>query len=99
MSTVSFNSLGNPGTYASGNIIDSGGAKSEFLNFNPSTLTYNVMLRAGAQAIGAGAADGAPTIDILGSVSLPTPRGPVSYPLSAEDLTPRARGAERVWRN
>ena len=57
--------LGNPGTYANANIIDSGGAKSEFVNFNPATLTYNVMLKSGAQAIGAGAA-GAPTVDILG---------------------------------
>ena len=47
--------LGNPGTYANANIIDSGGAKSEFVNFNPATLTYNVMLKSGAQAIGAGA--------------------------------------------
>jgi hypothetical protein len=72
--------LSNPGTYANGNIIDSGGAKSEFVNFNPATLTYNVMLKAGAQAIGAGAA-GAPTIDILGvKRTAPYPVGAYSYP-------------------
>jgi len=59
--------LGKPGTYANGNIIDSGGPNSEFVNFNPSTLTYNLMLKAGAPAIGAGTAAGAPTVDILGA--------------------------------
>jgi hypothetical protein len=73
--------LGNPGTYANGNIIDSGGAKSEFVNFNPSTLTYNVMLKAGAQAIGAGTAVGAPTIDIFGAKRVaPYTAGAYSYP-------------------
>jgi Right handed beta helix region len=73
--------LGNPGTYANANIIDSGGAKSEFLNFNPSTLTYNVMLKSGAQAIGAGIATGAPTVDILGDKrAAPYTAGAYSYP-------------------
>jgi hypothetical protein len=54
------------GTYANGNIIDTGGAKAEFVNFNPAALTYTVLLKSGAQAIGAGAAAGVPTIDILG---------------------------------
>jgi hypothetical protein len=73
--------LGNPGTYANGNIIDSGGAKSEFLNFNPSTLTYNLMLKAGSQAIGAGTAVGAPTVDILGAKRVaPYTAGAYSYP-------------------
>ncbi len=31
--------LGKPGTYANGNIIDAGGTKSEYVNFNPSTLS------------------------------------------------------------
>jgi hypothetical protein len=73
--------LGNPGTYANGNIIDSGGAKSEFVNFNPSTLTYNVMLKKGAQAIGAGTATGAPTLDIFGAKRVaPYTAGAYSYP-------------------
>jgi hypothetical protein len=72
--------LGKPGTYTNGNIIDTGGAKSEFLNFNPSTLTYKVMLKAGAKAIGAGAA-GAPTVDILGvKRAAPYTAGAYSYP-------------------
>jgi hypothetical protein len=73
--------IGKPGTYTNGNIIDSGGAKSEFLNFNPSTLTYNVMLKSGAQAIGAGTATGAPTVDILGVArAAPYAVGAYSYP-------------------
>ena len=73
--------LGKPGTYGNGNIIDSGGTKSEFVNFNPSTLTYNVMLKAGAQAIGAGTASGAPTLDILGvKRTAPYTAGAYSYP-------------------
>ena len=72
--------LGQPGTYTNSNIIDSGGAKSEFVNFNPSTLTYNVMLKAGAQAIGAGTT-GAPTVDILGVTrKAPYAVGAYSYP-------------------
>lgn len=55
-----------PGSYANNNLIDSGGSASEFVNFNPSTLTYNVMLKSGALAIGAGTATGAPIVDILG---------------------------------
>ena len=53
------------GTYMNGNIIETQGAKGEFLNFNPAMLTYTVMLKSSAQARGAGAA-GAPTIDIAG---------------------------------
>ena len=55
--------LGKAGTYANSNIIDSGGAQSEFANFNPATLTYDVLLKAGAPAICAGTA-GPPTVDI-----------------------------------
>jgi hypothetical protein len=58
--------IGKPGTYANSNIIDTGGPKSEFANFNPATLTYDVLLKAGAPAITAGTATGAPTVDILG---------------------------------
>jgi hypothetical protein len=73
--------LGKPGTYANGNIIDSGGAKSEFVNFSPSTLTYNVMLKKGAQAIGPGTATGAPSVDILGVKRIaPYTAGAYSYP-------------------
>ena len=49
---------GKPGTYDNGNVIDVGGVNSEFVNFNPATLTFNVMLKAGAQAIGPGTTAG-----------------------------------------
>jgi hypothetical protein len=73
--------LGPPGTYMNGNIIDAGGTKSEFVNFNPSALTYTLMLKSGAQAIGAGTATGAPTVDILGVTrTAPYAVGAYSYP-------------------
>jgi hypothetical protein len=74
---------GKPGTYANDNIIDSGGPASEFVDFDPSRLTYNVMLKYGAKAIGAATATGAPTVDTLG-VTRKTPpystAGAYSYP-------------------
>jgi hypothetical protein len=78
--------LGSPGIYANNNIIDSGGAKSEFVNFNPATLTYNLLLKLGADAIGTGTLTGAPTFDILGAERRPSPSttattaGAYSYP-------------------
>jgi hypothetical protein len=74
--------LGPPGTiYPNGNIIDAGGTKSEFINFNPATLTYTVMLKSGAQAINAGTATGAPTVDILGVTrTAPYAAGAYAYP-------------------
>jgi hypothetical protein len=72
--------LTQPGTYANGNIIDTGGTKAEFLNFNPATLTYTVLLKSTAQAIGAGVA-GAPTVDIVGVTrKAPYAVGAYSYP-------------------
>jgi hypothetical protein len=74
--------IGKPGTYANSNIIDSGGPKSEFANFNPATLTYNVMLKSGAQAIGAGTATGAPALDIFGVPrQAPYTAGAYGYPM------------------
>jgi hypothetical protein len=68
------------GAYTNGNIIDAGGAKAEFVNFNPAALTYNVLLKSGAQAIGAGTAAGAPT-DILGvKRTAPYAVGAYAYP-------------------
>jgi hypothetical protein len=65
-----------------GNIIETGGTKGEFTNFNPSTLTYTVTIKSGAQAIGAASA-GAPTVDILGfSRVAPYVAGAYSYPFS-----------------
>jgi Right handed beta helix region len=73
--------IGQPGVYTNGNIIDKGGTNAEFVNFNPTTLTYNVLLKSGAQAIGAGTAAGAPTIDTAG-VKRTTPYtvGAYGYP-------------------
>ena len=63
-----------------GNIIETQGAKGEFVNFNPATLTYTILLKSNAQAIGAGVA-GAPTTDIVG-VTRRTPYavGAYAYP-------------------
>jgi hypothetical protein len=58
---------GKAGTYANNNIINSEETASEFVNFNPARLTYNLMLKSVAQAIGAGTATGTPTLDILGA--------------------------------
>jgi hypothetical protein len=76
--------LNSPGLYNNGlnmnNIIDRLGPTSEFVNFSPSTLTYTVMLKPGAQAIGAGSAVG-PRIDILGYTRAPPYAvGAYSYP-------------------
>jgi hypothetical protein len=72
--------LSQPGTYMNGNIIDTEGAKGEFVNFNPATLTYTVLLKSSAQAIGAGVA-GAPTTDIAGVTrKAPYAAGAYSYP-------------------
>ena len=61
-------------------IIDRLGPTGEFINFSPSTLTYNVMLKPGAQAFGAGSAVG-PLIDILGYTRAPPyAAGAYSYP-------------------
>jgi hypothetical protein len=57
--------IGQPGTYMNSNIIETHGTKGEFVNFNPATLTYTILLKSTAQAIGAGVA-GAPTTDIVG---------------------------------
>ena len=57
---------GSPGIYGNANVIAAGGPAAEFVDFDPSTLTYNMKLKAGAPAIGAGAS-GSPTVDILGA--------------------------------
>ena len=44
---------GSAGTYGNANIIAAGGPTAEFVNFDPPNMTYNVMLKAGAPAIGA----------------------------------------------
>jgi hypothetical protein len=72
--------LSQPGAYMNGNIIETEGARGEFVNFNPATLTYTVLLKSSAQAVGAGVA-GAPTIDIAGVTrKAPYAAGAYSYP-------------------
>ncbi|MGB7977013.1 MAG: hypothetical protein WCF81_22280 [Roseiarcus sp.] len=72
--------LSQPGTYVNGNIIETEGAKGEFVNFNPAALTYTVLLKSNAQAIGAGVAS-APTTDIAGVPRrAPYAAGAYSYP-------------------
>jgi hypothetical protein len=73
---------GSPGTFWNANIIAAGGPASEFVDFDPSTLTYNVMLKAGAPAIGAGSlATGSAAVDILGVTrAAPYDAGAYSYP-------------------
>jgi hypothetical protein len=69
------------GPYANGNLVDSGGAKAEFVDFNPAALTYNVLLKSSAQARSAGTAAGAPTIDILDAKrTSPYTVGAYAYP-------------------
>ena len=65
--------VGKPGNYGT-NIIDTGGPQSEFVNFNPATLTYNVMLKSSAPAACSGNPMGAPTVDILGVVRQSPPQ-------------------------
>jgi hypothetical protein len=73
--------IGKPGIYNNGNIIDSGGPTSEFVDFDPSRLTYNVMLKYGANAIGVANEAGAPIVDILGVTrKAPYTAGAYSYP-------------------
>ena len=70
-----------PGTYANSNIIDTGGTNAEFDNFNPASMTYNVMLKANAQAVGAGTT-GSPTVDVTGFPrTIPYTVGAYSFPL------------------
>jgi Right handed beta helix region len=54
---------------------------SQFLAWNPNALSFNLMLKAGAVAIGAGTATGAPTLDILGATrAAPFTAGAYAYP-------------------
>jgi hypothetical protein len=65
-----------PGTYAQAcsssvltncsNVIVSTGPTSEFSDYAPGSLTYNMQLQGSAAAIGAGTATGAPPLDIRG---------------------------------
>jgi hypothetical protein len=76
--------LGEPaGTDANGNVTvaPSKPYASQFQDWNPAALSFNVMLKLGSVAIGAGTATGAPTVDILGVArAAPYAVGAYSYP-------------------
>jgi Right handed beta helix region len=79
--------IGGAGTYtllvpgSTNNVIDGLAPGSEFSNWNPATLTFNVLLKPGAPAIGAGTSTGAPTVDIAGVTrAAPYTVGAYSYP-------------------
>ena len=59
-----------PGEYADHNIIDRRGASGMFVSFDPAKLVYDLRLKPGAPAIGAGNPADAPPVDITGA-----PRG------------------------
>jgi hypothetical protein len=52
------------------NMVDERDNASEFVNYDPAKLVFDLRLKAGARAIGAGSTDGAPAVDITGA-----PRG------------------------
>jgi hypothetical protein len=54
---------------------------SQFQAWNPAALTFNLMLKAGSVAIGAGTASGVPTVDIFSAPrATPYTVGAYSYP-------------------
>ena len=60
-----------PGVYGDYNIIDQNGSEGEFTDFDPTRFIFNVRLKEGAQAIGAGNSRLAPRLDIAGTTRKP----------------------------
>jgi hypothetical protein len=56
-----------PGMHGDHNIIDGRGASGMFLSFDPAKFVYDLRLRPGAPAIGAGNSVDAPSVDITGA--------------------------------
>jgi hypothetical protein len=56
-----------PGEYADHNIIDRFGASGMFVSFDPAKFLYDLRLKPGAPAIGAGNPAEAPAVDITGA--------------------------------
>jgi hypothetical protein len=56
-----------PGEYADHNIINRRGAEGMFVGFDPAKFVYDLRLKSGAIAIGAGNPEGAPQVDITGA--------------------------------
>ena len=57
----------NPGIQGDDNIIDRRGADGTFVSFDPSKFVYDLRLKPGTQAIGAGNPAEAPQVDITGA--------------------------------
>jgi hypothetical protein len=57
----------NPGMYGDHNIIDGRGAGGMFVSFDPTRLIYDLRLKSGAIAIGAGNSAEAPPVDSTGA--------------------------------
>jgi Right handed beta helix region len=56
-----------PGVYGDHNIIDRRGPEGEFVNFDPANFVFDLRLKSGATAIGAGNPAEAPAVDITGA--------------------------------
>jgi Right handed beta helix region len=56
-----------PGMYYDHNLIDRRGAESQFVDFDPARFAFDLRLKAGASAIGAGNPAEAPATDITGA--------------------------------
>jgi hypothetical protein len=56
-----------PREYADHNIIEMNGAAGMFVSFDPAKFVYDLRLRPGALAIGAGNSADAPPVDITGA--------------------------------
>ena len=76
-----------PGIYRDHNIIDRRGAGGMFVGFDPAKFVYDLRLKPGAMAIGAGSSSEAPPVDITGAPR----RSPVD--VGAYQLSPRQVGA------
>jgi hypothetical protein len=57
-----------PGMHGDHNIIDARGAAGMFVSFDPAKFIYDLRLRPGAPAIGAGSSIDAPPVDITGAL-------------------------------
>jgi hypothetical protein len=69
-----------PGEYADHNIIDRRGAEGMFFGFDPAKFVYDLRLKSGALAIGAGNSADAPPVDITGATrGSRTDVGPYQY--------------------
>jgi hypothetical protein len=56
-----------PGTFGDNNLVERRGAEGEFVKFDPAKLVFDLRLKPGATAIGAGSSVEAPAVDITGA--------------------------------